>query len=192
VPLFIALIICLAVYLAYRNEFSPDWWIRMKGLPRPVIASAMSKPVSNLSNSISKVGVVASKGGPVPSKFVMASTRLADRIDDPTVGSLRVEIKFDKLRLVSGTTTRLADVSGHIKAGKFTAILGGSGAGKTSLMNAILAREKITSGNIQFQAQGVDGDLPQQTLNRIIGFVPQTDVLIRSMTVYQGNYMCDD
>lgn len=40
-----------------------------------------------------------------------------------------VAIDFREVRLVSGKTTRISGVSGRIRPGKFTAIIGGSGAG---------------------------------------------------------------
>ena len=105
--------------------------------------------------------------------------------------------------------------SGLIRPGKFTAILGGSGAGKTSLMSCLLGRETITSGTIEFLAtttttatargssgSGSSGDregggfeggslspavvpLSSTQQQRLVGFVPQFDVFLRSMTVLQ-------
>jgi len=94
-------------------------------------------------------------------------------------------------------------VSGLIRPGKFTAILGGSGAGKTSLMNCLLGRETITSGSIEFLAAatntshgrggGEEGGnfssglepLSSSQQQRLVGFVPQFDVFLRVMTVVQ-------
>ena len=92
---------------------------------------------------------------------------------------------------------------GIIRPGKFTAILGGSGAGKTSLMNCLLGRETITSGTIEFLATatgintssntgGEGGNTPSAAeplsstqQQRLVGFVPQFDVFLRVMTVVQ-------
>ncbi len=41
-----------------------------------------------------------------------------------------IAIAFSDITLVTGKTVRISGVSGHIRPGKFTAILGGSGAGK--------------------------------------------------------------
>ena len=67
---------------------------------------------------------------------------------------LLVTIDFKNVKLVSGQTTRVNDVSGAIRAGKFTAIMGGSGAGKTSLMMSLLGREVITAGQIVYEVGG--------------------------------------
>jgi len=96
-----------------------------------------------------------------------------------------VSIKFDNIRLVTGKTVRISGVSGFIRPGKFTAILGGSGAGKTSLMNVLLGRENRTSGDIEYRTPEFENRIPSKLLDRVIAFVPQNDVYLREMTVEQ-------
>jgi ABC-type multidrug transport system ATPase subunit len=97
-----------------------------------------------------------------------------------------VAISFNDLVLITNKTVRLNHVSGHIRPGKFTAIMGGSGAGKTTLMNAILGREAVTSGEISYQSKDYPGGkIPARILDRIVAFVPQNDVYLREMTVYE-------
>eukprot|EP01038_Epipyxis_sp_PR26KG_P011779 gene11779-15760_t len=96
-----------------------------------------------------------------------------------------VSIKFENIRLVTGKTVRIAGVSGNIRPGKFTAILGGSGAGKTSLMNVLLGREDRTDGTIEYSTPDFGGKIPSQLLDRVVAFVPQNDVYLREMTVEQ-------
>jgi ABC-type multidrug transport system ATPase subunit len=99
-----------------------------------------------------------------------------------------VGIRFHHLMLVTNNTTRINDVSGRIRAGKFTAIIGGSGAGKTSLMNVILGREMKTSGEIAFLSKDyyqATKKIPAGLLDRIVAFVPQNDIYLREMTVYE-------
>ncbi len=52
-------------------------------------------------------------------------------------------------------------------------------------MNSLLAREEISGGSIQFLQDGKI-KLNQSTVNRIVGFVPQNDILIRTLTVEQA------
>eukprot|EP01034_Spumella_vulgaris_P036420 gene36420-44921_t len=99
-----------------------------------------------------------------------------------------VSITFDNITLVTGKTVRISGVSGHIRPGKFTAILGGSGAGKTSLMNVILGREDRTTGTVRYVSPNYkEGkqSIPCTLLDRIVAFVPQNDVYLREMTVYE-------
>ena len=92
-------------------------------------------------------------------------------------------VKFDNLRLVSGSNVRLTNVTSEIRPGRFTAIIGGSGAGKTSLMNVLLGREDQTSGTVKFSVAGKE--LSVSDMRNVVGFVPQTDVMIRDLTVQQ-------
>jgi ABC-type multidrug transport system ATPase subunit len=109
---------------------------------------------------------------------------LQDEISFNT-NSSPVSIQFDNIKLVTGKTTRISDVSGHIRPGRFTAIIGGSGAGKTSLMNVILGREARTAGEVSYQSDDFAGKIPRHLLPRIVAFVPQNDVYLREMTVYE-------
>lgn len=73
------------------------------------------------------------------------------------------------------------DVSLTIKPGELVAIIGGSGAGKTTLMNAISGYCRPTSGEVF-----VNGEELYDTfgaLKSIIGYVPQQDILYDSLTL---------
>ena len=111
-----------------------------------------------------------------------------ETIDD-RIESVRkkVSIVFKDVFLTTGYTHRLQGVSGTIESNKVTAIIGGSGAGKTSLMNVLLRREEITSGSINFMTDGTT-KLPISFIQDHVGYVPQNDVLIRNMTASQLLY----
>lgn len=79
----------------------------------------------------------------------------------------------------------LKGLNGIIPSGNMTAIMGSSGAGKTTLMNFLSSRSNWDPNMY------VDGDLlvngqKVENLNRfknLIGFVPQEDILYENMTV---------
>ena len=75
----------------------------------------------------------------------------------------------------------LKDVSCEIKPNEFVAIIGGSGAGKTTLMNAISGFEPTFEGKVYCN----DIDLVEQfqNLKNIIGFVPQQDIIYENLTL---------
>ena len=75
----------------------------------------------------------------------------------------------------------LKDVSCEIKANEFVAIIGGSGAGKTTLMNAISGFEPTFEGDVY--CNGIHLVEQFQNLKNIIGFVPQQDIIYENLTL---------
>jgi len=70
----------------------------------------------------------------------------------------------------------LSNISFSTKPGEITAIIGGTGAGKTTLVNLIPRFYEITSGSIR--VNGVDiREAPQDEVRSKIGFVPQKAIL---------------
>lgn len=96
-----------------------------------------------------------------------------------------VSLRVCNINKIVGRGTKkkkiLRDVSCEINANEFVAIIGGSGAGKTTLMNAISGFEKEFSGNVY--CNGVDLIEQFQSLKSIIGFVPQQDIIYENLTL---------
>jgi len=67
--------------------------------------------------------------------------------------------KLDNVSLLSGRTARLSEVGLSIQSG-ITAVLGASGAGKSSLLSLLAGFEKPTSGSLEFSPQPGAGQLP--------------------------------
>jgi ABC-type multidrug transport system ATPase subunit len=80
----------------------------------------------------------------------------------------------------------LRNVSCEIKGNEFVAIIGGSGAGKTTLMNAISGFEPDFIGNVY--CNGIDIVSQFQSLKNIIGFVPQQDIIYENLTLWRMLY----
>ena len=74
------------------------------------------------------------------------------------------------------------NVNLNINPGELVAIIGGSGAGKTSIMNCISGYSTPTAGQVLVN----DVDLYQnyETLKYIIGYVPQKDIVYDNLTVH--------
>ena len=91
---------------------------------------------------------------------------------DNSGGNLSVHIE----RKVAGKLTLLKDIDFDVQSGEFVLILGGSGAGKTTLVNAILGQkknlnEKKPVGRVLLN--GLDLYANFKMLKSQIGFVPQ-------------------
>ncbi|RDB24157.1 putative ATP-dependent permease [Hypsizygus marmoreus] len=76
----------------------------------------------------------------------------------------------------------LDNVAGKVQAGQIMAILGPSGAGKTTLVEILAGKSKsgIVTGKVKFPTRDGHSEAPR------IGFVPQQDVLPPTLTVYEA------
>lgn len=74
----------------------------------------------------------------------------------------------------------------RVESGNLIGIMGGSGVGKTTLLNLLHGKIKPTSGNIYINGYDINEDAG--ALKGLIGFVPQDDMLIEELTVYENLY----
>ncbi|MED1796205.1 ABC transporter ATP-binding protein [Brevibacillus nitrificans] len=90
----------------------------------------------------------------------------------------RGHITFDQVtfRYPGAEKPALSGISFTAKAGQVTAIIGGTGAGKTTLVSLIPRFYDVESGSVRMGETDVR-DMPQSTLRSKIGFVPQKALL---------------
>ncbi|KAI8053263.1 hypothetical protein BDF22DRAFT_743185 [Syncephalis plumigaleata] len=90
------------------------------------------------------------------------------------------DISFTDLGLVLPSGVEIMrGVSGELKSSRCCAILGPSGAGKTTFVSLLTGKAQRTSGSVQIN--GVDE--PLSNYSKLIGFVPQEDIMLRELTV---------
>lgn len=80
----------------------------------------------------------------------------------------------------------LNDVSFSENHGKLLGIMGVSGAGKTTLLNILCGMEQPTEGRVLIN--GIDLHEEQEKTEGVIGLVPQDDLLIEELTVFENLY----
>jgi ABC-type multidrug transport system ATPase subunit len=78
------------------------------------------------------------------------------------------------------------NISFSVGEGKLVGILGASGSGKTTLLNLISGIQKPASGSIKLN--GLDVITEKDKLEGVFGYVPQDDLLIEDLTVYENLY----
>mmetsp|Transcript_20466 Transcript_20466/g.33924 ORF Transcript_20466/g.33924 Transcript_20466/m.33924 type:complete len:1212 (+) Transcript_20466:224-3859(+) len=76
------------------------------------------------------------------------------------------------------------DVTGRIQKGTMTALLGGSGAGKTSLLNALCGRAYY--GEVKGDVYINGSPASTEDFSDSIGFVPQDDIVFAELTVREN------
>lgn len=72
------------------------------------------------------------------------------------------------------------------ESGNLVGIMGGSGVGKSTLLNILAGKLEPNKGNIRIN--GFDILKDKEKLEGIIGFVPQDDLLMEELTVFQNLY----
>lgn len=87
-----------------------------------------------------------------------------------------VEFKDVSFRYPGADQPALSDITFAVKPGELTAIIGGTGSGKSTLINLITRFYDVESGSVL--VDGVDvREMSQKDLRAKIGFVPQKTVL---------------
>ncbi|MDD2277432.1 MAG: ATP-binding cassette domain-containing protein [Bacteroidales bacterium] len=71
-------------------------------------------------------------------------------------------------------------------SGQFIAIMGGSGVGKSTLINLLNGNLKPYGGRILINGHCLQDN--KNSLKKVIGYVPQDDLLVEDLTVYQNLY----
>lgn len=88
-------------------------------------------------------------------------------------------IKVEKLEIRAGDF-RLSDVSFEVPNGKYGVLMGKTGSGKTTVLEAICGLKEVVDGKIILDNRDVTRE---RTGARGIGFVPQEATLFSTMTV---------
>lgn len=120
------------------------------------------------------------KGKPVYYTDVVAHF-LAD------ITAVRISYKVEELGYQFKTGgIGLRNISFSEGHGKLVGIMGASGAGKTTLLNVLAGIEKPTSGRVLIN--GYDLHKEKEKLEGVIGVIPQDDLLIEELTVFENLY----
>jgi len=84
------------------------------------------------------------------------------------------------------STNGIHNFSFSEESGQLIGIMGGSGVGKSTLLNLLTGKLKPRSGRVLIN--GYDIHIDKRSVEGIIGYVPQDDLLFEDLTVYQNLY----
>jgi len=116
----------------------------------------------------------------------VGSTAFIKSMSKATVKASHVGLSFGYSRLTyqpSGAKRPiLQNVTGFIKRGSLTAVMGGSGAGKSTFVNVLMGKIQHTSGVVSVN------DTPGRMARykKLVGYVPQDDVVSPELTVREN------
>lgn len=104
------------------------------------------------------------------------------------VGRMRppIELSFSDLSLILKGSKRkiLSNVTGALLPGRITAVMGPSGAGKTTFLNALAGKATHSQLTGEVLINGKPDSI--QSYKSIIGFVPQDDIVHGNLTVEEN------
>ncbi|PHP65377.1 ABC transporter ATP-binding protein [Zhengella mangrovi] len=92
-------------------------------------------------------------------------------------------LKFDNVELYYDHVYALKGVSIELSEGETVALIGANGAGKSSILRAITGLSRISSGEIHYQGQRIDGTNPAEIVKMGIAMVPEGRRVFPHMSV---------
>ncbi|MFZ2285623.1 MAG: ATP-binding cassette domain-containing protein [Bacteroidales bacterium] len=101
-------------------------------------------------------------------------------VEDITFEGHNIEYHF------KGSDNGIQPMSFVVKSGNLVGVMGGSGVGKSTLLNILNGKLRPEGGSVFIN--GYDLHNEPDELNGLIGYVPQDDLLIEELTVYQNLY----
>lgn len=114
----------------------------------------------------------------------MTISGMASLVNEIRARRPMLEVAFRDLTLSIGKKKLLQCVTGKLSPGRVTAIMGPSGAGKTTFLNAVLGKTLGYKKDGLVLINGKPGSM--QSYKKIIGFVPQDDIVHGNLTVEEN------
>ncbi|CAF0773333.1 unnamed protein product [Didymodactylos carnosus] len=106
-------------------------------------------------------------------------------LEQTSSDNTEINVQFQNAKLdISSWDSENRGLTGAIKAGQLTAILGQSDCGKTQFLSAIQGRTRLKSGQISINNR----DPFDSRLSNLVGYVPQEDILHQDLTVFETVY----
>lgn len=106
-------------------------------------------------------------------------------MSDDSMQRISYEVKDVSYQFKSGGIG-LRNINLFEEQGKLVGIMGASGAGKTTLLNVLCGNETPSGGEVLIN--GVDLHKNPDLVEGVIGYIPQDDLLIEELTVFQNLY----
>lgn len=124
--------------------------------------------------------IKSSKSQPVYFSYVARLLGGQNRFDAIHLAARDVDFRF------KNSNNGLHNFTFDLRSGEFVAIMGGSGVGKSTLLSILNGTLKPQSGSLTINGLPLYENI--ETLKPYIGFVPQDDLLIEELTVFENLY----
>lgn len=156
-----------------------------------------TSPLSTLAQGMTQMQTAAAAGGHIFS-FLHAEElpEEPDKLDRPE--EVRGEVEFEHVRFAypdSPEKVIIKDFSAHIQPGQKVAIVGPTGAGKTTLVNLLMRFYEINSGSIRIDGVATS-DMKREAVHNLFSMVLQDTWLfegtVRDNLVYNKQGVTDE
>lgn len=95
-------------------------------------------------------------------------------------------LTLENVTSVYGRNEMLRNVNVHVEKGKVVCLLGSNGAGKSTMIKAILGLVKVTHGKITFDGKDITGLKTHKIIEQGISIVPEGKRIFPKMTVEEN------
>jgi branched-chain amino acid transport system ATP-binding protein len=95
-------------------------------------------------------------------------------------------LEIKNLQVHYGRAEALKGISIDVEEGTVVTLLGANGAGKTTTLRTVSGLKRLTSGEIWYQGNRIDGLSPHEIVKRGISHVPEGRQLFYSLTTQQN------
>ena len=158
-----------ALWLEYEDN---RWWLKESNVELKLQGEPVQAPAPLKFDDCLEVG---------STRFIFEGSALVYGYRT-TQGGLSIDIDERSVHSAMKKITLLKDINLSIEPGNMVLILGGSGAGKSTFVNAVTGYEKATATIVE---GGVDYYKQYEQVKHRIGFVPQ-DTLMREEDTVQA------
>jgi branched-chain amino acid transport system ATP-binding protein len=109
------------------------------------------------------------------------------RVTPKTRGAMRLEVNDVDVRY--GSVHAVRGVSIAVNPGEIVAVLGANGAGKSSLLKALIGLEPTAGGCVTYNGADITGWPPSRRIRNHLVLVPEGRRIITSLTVHENLLM---
>ncbi|ONI88305.1 hypothetical protein ALI144C_07040 [Actinosynnema sp. ALI-1.44] len=145
-----------------------------------VLASMAMLPVLKVTEVARELSIVAASADRL-NTLLDAPAPVSDLVDQAPSGPVEAHVRFDAVTFAYRGNPRPAvrEVSFEIRPGETVALVGRSGAGKSTCANLLLRFWDVTAGSVSVGGHDVR-DFPQQDLRSLMTLVPQDTFLFNT------------
>ena len=105
---------------------------------------------------------------------------MSEQAKEPREGTV---LKVEHLSVRYGGVQALASVSLSVKKGELVTVIGANGAGKTSLLNAVMGIVPKHEGHVHYEGADISRAVPEGLVERGITLVPERRELFAALSV---------